>query len=130
MKTDRLTSGRGFTKRRRGGGGIGNSLLPFLSPQFRIGLVITCIGSVLSLSAQVVTIPDPGLLSAIRLALNKPIGDITQADMASLNSLKWELQGVPIQSLQGLELASNIKSLEFSQNFITNITPLASLSHL
>ena len=37
--------------------------------------------------AQVVDIPDPGLQAAIRVALNKPAGDITVADMESLMEL-------------------------------------------
>jgi len=38
--------------------------------------------------AQEVTIPDPGLNAAIREALDKPIGPLTEQDLLSLTNLR------------------------------------------
>jgi internalin A len=79
-------------------------------------------------SAQVVTIPDPGLLTAIRGQLKKPTGDITVADMASLKLLC--ANGLQIVSLEGLQTATNLTELLLTANRPADLTPLASLTSL
>src|SRR5262245_1934664 len=68
--------------------------------------------------ASVVNIPDPALQAAIRAALKKPVGDITVAEMESLTVLDAGRDRtdpptpVPIQSLEGLNLATNLMVLK------------------
>ena len=64
-----------------------------------------------TLPALPVEIPDPALEGAIRDALGKPTGEITQADMETLTSLQAE--GLNIANLSGLEAAVNLTSLTF-----------------
>jgi hypothetical protein len=47
--------------------------------------ILTCL--VFSAGAQEVSIPDPGLSAAIRGALQKPSGPLTEQDMLSLTLL-------------------------------------------
>jgi len=93
-------------------------------------------------ATQVVNIPDPGLLAAIRVALNKPTGDITVADMESLTGLDASRQArghdAPlIHSLEGLQTARNLTQLNLngggvdSPNIATgDFSPLAGLTKL
>ena len=74
------------------------------------------------LSAQTVNIPDPELQAAVRKALGKPDGEITVTDMESLTELdashlmRDHSNGEPpnIKSIQGLESAKNLASLDLS----------------
>ncbi len=90
-----------------------------------------------------VEIPDFVLERRIREALDKPEGEITQADMDSLITLN--AQGRPnhrgttnspedprtrIIDLDGLELARNLTSLILSHNSITDLSPLKGLANL
>jgi internalin A len=75
-----------------------------------------------------VTIPDPNLANAIRLALSKPVGDITKVDLFALVSLYAESQS--ISNLTGLEWAVNLNSLSLSINGVTDLSPMASLTEL
>ena len=79
----------------------------------------------------VVPIPDDRLEAAIRNALNKPIGDITQADMETLTTLENDgTQTGRIQSLEGLEYAINLKKLLLPNNNIQDISQLEYLINL
>jgi formylglycine-generating enzyme required for sulfatase activity len=81
---------------------------------------------------RAVSIPDPGLNSAIRDALHKPIEPLTDQDLLSLTSLDAQRRG--IRSLEGLEAALNLASLNLSSNllggfsFPTNFTKLRELN--
>jgi internalin A len=75
-----------------------------------------------------IAIPDPGLEAAIRDALGKPAGEITEADMATLTSLDARERG--IQDLTGLELATNLTFLQLFDNQVTDLSPLSSLASL
>ena len=118
-----------------------------------IGCMLFCVPHRVSI-AQMVDIPDPGLRAALELALGKEVGgDITQADMASLEVLQasrcrfLKRSGVPqwvrlsqrcpddrfetdIQDLTGLEFAINLKELHLAHNQISDITPLGALTKL
>ena len=94
--------------------------------------------------AQVVNIHDLGLLAAIRVALNRPTGDLTVGDMERLTVLDASRQArgpnAPlIQSLQGLQAARNLTRLDLSgpggpeatPNLALNgFSPLAGLGNL
>ena len=107
-------------------------------------------------TAQIVHIPDPNLRSLLESSLGKDAGaDITQADMASLQSLqsgcrflslsekglwwkqeRWICQSTDnvfegwIQDLTGLEFATNLMELHLGRNQISDISPLKDLVNL
>lgn len=71
---------------------------------------------------------DPKLEAAVRKALGKPVGDITPRDLASLEKLEASFLG--ITDITGLEHATNLTSLNLSQNPINDVTPLGGLTML
>ena len=76
--------------------------------------------------AQLVDIPDPGLRTAVRSALNLPDDvPLTQASMRLLNEL--EAADRQIERLTGLEYATNLTRLSLVFNNISDLTPLAGL---
>ena len=108
-------------------------------------------------SAQTVNIPDLGLREAVELALGKEPGDdISQADMASIESLqasrctfltlsdmgfwwrpeRWicqsvdEANGYEIQDLTGLEYSTNLTHLYLDSNQISDLSPIKDLVNL
>jgi hypothetical protein len=93
-------------------------------------------------SMQLVDIPDTGLLSAIRTALNKPTGDLTVADLERLTVLDASRQArgpeAPlIRSLEGLRAARNLTQLNLSGGgagspniAVSDFSPLAGLTNL
>jgi len=68
--------------------------------------------------AQEVTIPDPGLNAAIRAALQKPSGPLTQQDLLSLTNL--DASGRDISSVEGLEAARNLATLGLFNNHLAS----------
>src|SRR6185503_13302056 len=78
--------------------------------------------------AQEVTVPDPGLNAAIRAALQKPSGPLTQQDMLSLTVLSACCRN--ISSIQGLEAARNLTILDLHSNSLTNCIVPNSLTNL
>ena len=78
--------------------------------------------------AQDVSIPDPGLNAAIRDALGKPVGPLTQQDMLSLTNLNARNRNV--SSIVGLEAAHNLVALDLQINHLTNVTLLSALTNL
>jgi hypothetical protein len=71
-------------------------------------IVVALVFAVQAGRAQIIDIPDPGLQTTIRMALNKPADDITLVDMESVTVLDASRQtrgeSTPlISSLQGLE---------------------------
>lgn len=79
-------------------------------------------------SAQEVSLPDPGLNAAVRDALQKPNGPLTQADLLSLNFLGACCRN--ISNLEGLEAARNLTILDLHANSITNGAVIGSLAKL
>ena len=76
--------------------------------------------------AQVVEIPDPNLRAAVRQTLNLPdTTPLTQAAMARLTRL--DVTGLPIEHLDGLKYAGNLRDLFAGGCNISDITPLAGL---
>jgi formylglycine-generating enzyme required for sulfatase activity len=84
-------------------------------------------GVVDSAHAQV-AIPDPGLDAAVRLALQKPAGALTQQDMLSLQVLSACCR--EIENLQGLEAAQNLRILDVHSNALTNADVVNLLTNL
>jgi hypothetical protein len=75
-----------------------------------------------------VVIPDPHLEAALRSALGKPDGPLTNLDLASLTSLS--LFAGDITNLSGLEAAVNLADLYLQAGSLSNITWLQHLSGL
>ncbi len=79
--------------------------------------------------AQVVDIPDPRLRAAIRDDLILDVDDnITQTAMRRLVKLVANERG--IESINGLEFATNLQHLQLRSNHIVDIRPLANLGRL
>ena len=124
-------------------------------PIFIIGVFF--FGHLQIATAQTVHIPDPSLRTVIETALGKEAGeDITQADMASLQSLqandcyfltltkmgvwwrakRWVCLSISdtleyeIQDLTGLESAINLTELHFGHNQISDVSVLKNLTKL
>ena len=91
--------------------------------------LLLCIGLGSVAFAQVVDIPDPNLCTAVRDALNVP-GDaaITKSALQHLTKLVANSRG--IESLQGLEFATELQHLQLRSNQIVDIRPLANLKQL
>jgi len=75
-----------------------------------------------------VEIPDPNLETALREALNKPTGAITNSDLASLTSFAATYRN--ISDLTGLQYCINLTWLDLSNNQINNLSPLSELENL
>jgi formylglycine-generating enzyme required for sulfatase activity len=76
--------------------------------------------SVASTLAQEVSIPDPGLNAAIRADLQKPNGPLTEQDLLSLTNLNARNRNV--RSIDGLEAARNLVSLDLQINHLANFS--------
>jgi|GEM_PF-5411171 len=81
-----------------------------------------------ALVAQTVVFNDPNLEQAVRDALKKPSGPITQADMAMLVFLMANDKG--ISDLTGLEYAINLQVLSLRKNNLSDLTPIQNLLSL
>ena len=75
-----------------------------------------------------VTFPDPNLEAAIREALNKPEGPITDEDLATLTELDAEGRG--IIDLTGIEYCINLQELGLNFNQVSDISILSDLTKL
>ncbi|HEY6228158.1 MAG TPA: SUMF1/EgtB/PvdO family nonheme iron enzyme [Verrucomicrobiae bacterium] len=69
---------------------------------------------------QEVIVPDTGLNAAIRGALQKPTGPLTEQDMLGLTNLNAGHRN--IRSIEGLEAARNLVSLDLQINSLTNVS--------
>ena len=80
-------------------------------------------------TAQTVHIPDRSLRTVIKTTLGKEPGeDITQADMASLESFDAFESGV--RNITGLEYAINLSELHLGKNQISDLSALKGLTKL
>ena len=96
--------------------------------------------TIAALRARNVHVPDAGqfdphalgiehrLASVIRVALDKPIGFLSSADLAGLTVL--DASAREITSLQGMEHAVNLEQLDVSENSIRDLSVLAGLTML
>ena len=78
---------------------------------------------------EIVDIPDPNLRAAIETELDKATGDkITTTEMATLERL--DANNMDISDLTGLEFATNLRWLAFSDNTVSDLSPIAGLTNL
>ena len=76
-----------------------------------------------------VTIPDTQLERAVRDELDKPEGELTCDDLASLETL--DTQGVGrVTNLAGLQFAVNLTNLSLAGDDVSDLTPIADLTNL
>src|SRR6266581_4467705 len=95
---------------------------------FRVVQALFSASFLASALAQEVSIPDPGLDAAIRAALQKPFGPLTEQDMLSLTNLDASRRNV--RSIDGLEAARNLVSLDLQINRLTNFSLPTQLTNL
>src|SRR5689334_16104966 len=91
-----------------------------------VALILT--GFVISTAAQEVSLPDPGLNAAVRAALQKPAGPLTQQDLLTLTNLDASSRN--ISSLAGLEAARNLAALSLQSNHLANLSVPGTLTNL
>jgi hypothetical protein len=89
-------------------------------------LVLT--GFVVTTLAQDVSIPDPGLNAAIRTAVQRPSGPLTEQDLLSLTVL--EARQGNVKSVEGLEVAHNLTELSLDHNLLTDFSIASGLTNL
>src|SRR5882724_2824304 len=102
------------------------TITPVISP-----LVLTLVvlaNFTASTLAQDVQVPDPGLNDAIREALGKSSGPLTVQDMLSLTNLNARNRNV--SSIDGLEAARNLVSLDLEINHLSNLSLPSGLTNL
>lgn len=92
-----------------------------------IGSVVACHTGT-SVAQTAVQFADPNLETVVRVELAKPVGPLTQEDLANLESLSAGRQN--IIDLTGLEWATNLVSLDLSGNMVGDISALAGLAKL
>jgi hypothetical protein len=90
------------------------AVIPLHQAHAGVGAAVTADVTVDTRSTFPVTIPDPALLAALRTALAKPTGDITNADLLTLTTLR--VANLGIADLSGLEYASNLRILDIRRN--------------
>lgn len=94
----------------------------------RLGCAV-CLAVVLSgCPLDVVFFPDAGLDAAVREALDKPFGFITQADLKDLREIQAE--GLAIRNLEGLQYCAGLTHLNLRNNAIQSIKVLETLNTL
>jgi formylglycine-generating enzyme required for sulfatase activity len=81
-----------------------------------------------STRAQEVSIPDPGLNAAVRAALQKPTGPLTEQDLLSLTNLDASRRNVG--SIDGLQAARNLVGLDLQINLLADFSLPAELTNL
>lgn len=86
------------------------------------------LSSVASAFAANVTFADKNLESAVRSALAKPTGLLTDTDLSKLTSLTASSR--KITSLAGLQYATNLTFLNLSNNAIVSVSPLSGMTKL
>src|SRR5512138_3410790 len=97
-----------------------------LRPIVSAVLVLTSLGAVAL--AQEVSIPDPGLNDAVRVALQKPNGPLTEQDMLSLTNLS--AGGGNVTNVAGLESARNLHMHDLDNKAINAFTIGSALTNL
>src|SRR5438094_8187347 len=99
-----------------------------LKTVFRVVQALFLTSFTASTLAQEVSIPDPGLNAAIRAALQKPFGPLTEQDLLSLTNLDASRRNV--SSIAGLEAARDLVSLDLQINRLTNFSLPTQLTKL
>ncbi len=92
------------------------------------GEISTATVGILITASAIVEIEDSKLEDCIRKALNKPGGNLTQADLEKLTKL--DASGKKISSLFGLQFATNLRELDLGYNQFKDLSPLSALTNL
>ena len=79
-------------------------------------------------SGAAMAFADSALERVVRTSLNRPAGDLTQAELLSLTEL--QAQSLGIEDLAGIERLGSLNSLHLGDNTITDVTPLTTLIEL
>src|SRR5262245_33896311 len=87
---------------------------------FRAFSLLTLLSFVTAATAQTFSIPDPGLDAAIREALQKSTGLLTEQDLLRLTFLNASSRN--ITNLQGLEAAHNLSILNLRSNRLAHLS--------
>lgn len=80
--------------------------------------------------ATPVVFADPVFEAAIREQLERPSGDVTRADMATLTTLDVTQGQIETQSLEGIQHATNLRSLFIGGTAVEDLATLADLESL
>lgn len=92
-------------------------------------MIVLLIGFVLSgCGEKKVVIPDRNLETAVREAIEKPVGHLTAEDMKKLEVIQAVDKG--ITNLSGLEYAENLLGLDIPLNSVSDLSPLSKLQNL
>jgi internalin A len=78
--------------------------------------------------ADEVSVPDTGLNTAIREALQKPVGPLTAQDLLSLTNLI--ASGRSIANTEGLQAAANLLALDLRSNSLASLSVPSTLTNL
>ena len=73
-------------------------------------------------------VPDDALESAMRAALNQPLGCLSLDDLSTITEI--QAAGLNITNLEGLEHCTSLQILNLTSNNIFSITPLENLTSL
>src|SRR5438477_13161429 len=95
---------------------------------FSILALLLALGAALPGHGHEVSISDPGLNAAVREALQKPSGPLTQQDLLALTQLS--AGGRSISNVAGLESALNLQILDLDNNSIINFAIANALTNL
>jgi len=74
---------------------------------------------------RLVFFPDEGLETAIRAAISKPLGFLTEADLSGITALDARNYG--IRNISGIEFCNNLAWLDLDTNQIADLRPLEQL---
>src|SRR5213594_157552 len=102
------------------------TIIPLIRPLVLTLLVLASF--VTATLAQEVQIPDPGLNAAIREALEKPAGPLTEQDL--LNLINLDASSRDVSSVEGLEAARNLERLFLESNRLTHFSLPGTLTNL
>ena len=98
---------------------------------FSLGFVLVISAGMLLLSNNVqreVSLEEPAVEEAVRLAIDKPAGPIYTHQVLSV--IELDLSGRNIQYLDGIEALRNLRVLNLSNNRVRDFTPLGKLRKL
>jgi formylglycine-generating enzyme required for sulfatase activity len=95
---------------------------------FKVIRALILVSFAASALAQEVVIPDAGLNAAVRAALQKPAGPLTQQDMLALNNLS--AGNKQISDLTGLGTARNLSILDLDLDSLANFNIGSALTNL
>jgi len=73
---------------------------------------------------QRIIFEDPSLELNVRYELKKPVEDLTDTDLLSLNSLSFRNIGDKVTSLNGIEKCKNLMNLNMSHQKIIDLSPI------